>query len=323
MALVLATQLGVPNGAPRYDLVKGENLAQVVDALVVSTNGGMQDDLMERPSRGQRQNARRRRWINGTSPLGTPNAPDGSVTITWNTRPGAPDLLPGLCFEAPAGNNPAHTMVLMAHLIRKAPLGIGGDATLKAMYTQILDHAMTLPVGPAPLPVDAWQVRPTSIAFPLLGCRDGYGFLNSAELGLAAITEWFNDFLAGAGRRAQIVRIDLLVPEHRGSDSARIENAWRRAWDFFVAGNAPGVGGLHQPRQRLREVDRLIAEANHFTNPGVAPGAPGTRPLLMAAADDNNIIHQIGAVGGPTAVQIRSLNRVLRPRGNRTNQFSI
>jgi hypothetical protein len=66
----------------------------------------------------------------------------------------------------------------------------------------------------------------------LLGCRDGYGFANSARQALAAITGWFNDPINGAARRAQILEVDLVIPLNDASDAGLIEDAWRRAWEW-------------------------------------------------------------------------------------------
>jgi len=145
------------------------------------------------------------------------------------------------------GAHPNHNLVLMINLIPKAPLGVGDNRTLQAMYVEILNRAFTSPILPlggaaqiAAVAAGSWRWAPTTIAFPLLGCRENYGYVNCAEQALAAITSWFNEpnpdpanpaaGPLGVQRRAQIVRIDLVIPTSEKSESNKIEQAWRRAW---------------------------------------------------------------------------------------------
>jgi hypothetical protein len=81
----------------------------------------------------------------------------------------------------------------------------------------------------------AWmnQGNGLSIAFPLLGFAEGYGYENSAEHGLSIITEWFNDTVNGAARRAMIGHVFLFKPDPRPKlRPDLIEDAWRRAWEY-------------------------------------------------------------------------------------------
>jgi hypothetical protein len=111
----------------------------------------------------------------------------------------------------------------MAHVPRN-----GTNLGLRRMYVNILNHAYTLSgAGNNP----AWRYTPGGIAFPLLGCTDGYGYNNSAEQALATIESWFNHPTQGGARRAAIRRVDLMCPRHHKAGRDRIEYAWRRAWE--------------------------------------------------------------------------------------------
>jgi hypothetical protein len=101
----------------------------------------------------------------------------------------------------------------------------GTDAALQQIYTSVLDRAMGMPV----VANKPWATRPRSIAFPLLGCTQGYGYLNSAVQAINAIESWFNG-PGGAARRAEIVRIDLMIPDDRYRGAQHIEEAWLAAW---------------------------------------------------------------------------------------------
>ena len=82
----------------------------------------------------------------------------------------------------------------------------------------------------------------------------------------------------------------------------------------YILGNAPGVATARKPRSRqFREANRLLAEANRFTNPlgGLV------KPLLLAQANDFYAapVGAVGVAGAPTAVQRQRVNnRVLRPK---------
>lgn len=129
-----------------------------------------------------------------------------------------------------------HNLILMIHMVPKSPQGAGNDMTLQGLYTAVLDRVMgsnNMPLGtPAQLAaqaVNSWQWASTCIAFPLLGCKDNYGYQNTAQQALGAIQGWFDDPVLGATRRAQITRIDLVVPPGR-PDTGKIRNAWEMAW---------------------------------------------------------------------------------------------
>jgi len=120
MANILATNPGAPNGAPTYNLVKGDMLTIVVDAIVLSTDLNMQMDMMESTlstRRTRRVNSRMRRWYNETWTGGNP-AGQGAVSLTnaynvaFNTPAGIGGLGAGICREAPGGlqNLPSATL---------------------------------------------------------------------------------------------------------------------------------------------------------------------------------------------------------------------
>jgi hypothetical protein len=77
--------------------------------------------------------------------------------------------------------------------------------------------------------------EPRSIAFDLIGPRTplNYGYNNSAEQILAAITWWFNRSPNAASKRARFnCGIFLLVPYQRRLHEAElIERAWIQAWE--------------------------------------------------------------------------------------------
>jgi hypothetical protein len=103
------------------------------------------------------------------------------------------------------------------------------------MYTRVLRRVHDLPdrvqtmQNPQP-----WQNPPVpiSIAFPLLGYGERYGYENSAEQALSAITGWFNDPAHGAVRRARINLVILVIPTTSVLEPERIEDAWRKAWEY-------------------------------------------------------------------------------------------
>ncbi|KAN0092358.1 hypothetical protein V8E51_018205 [Hyaloscypha variabilis] len=285
MAGVLLTNVGEPPngpplGAPVYELVKEDITRIAVGAMVLSTDLDMRQDFMEPLTKGFKA---RMKWWNSTWGPAGPNAPGAvSATNAWNIAnyTGPPAVAARrLRFEA---------------------------------CRETEDRAMSLPVPP--LLGIPWRTAPISIAFPLLGCRDGYGFANSARQALAAITGWFNDPINGAARRAQIQEVDLVIPLNDAADAGLIEDAWRRAWYVYILGNAPGVATARKPRSRqFREANRLLAEANRFTN----PPSGLIKPLLLAQANDFYAapVGAVGLAGAPTAVQRqRANNRVLRPK---------
>jgi hypothetical protein len=111
MANILATNPGAPNGAPTYNLVKGDMLTIVVDAIVLSTDLNMQLDMMESTlsrRRTRRVNSRMRQWYNETWTGSNPAGP-GAVSLTdaynvaFNTPAGIGGLGAGICREAPGG----------------------------------------------------------------------------------------------------------------------------------------------------------------------------------------------------------------------------
>ncbi len=67
-----------------------------------------------------------------------------------------------------------------------------------------------------------------------MGYGERYGYDNSAEQALSAITGWFNDAVHGAARRARITVVRLMIPGVRELLPGRIENAWRAAWEYFT-----------------------------------------------------------------------------------------
>jgi hypothetical protein len=76
-------------GAPQYNLVKGNILKHIVDAIVVSTGFEMEYDYMEARGSG-RVSRRMLQWINMTYPRDAPNG-DGrplgpSLTRAYNDQ---------------------------------------------------------------------------------------------------------------------------------------------------------------------------------------------------------------------------------------------
>lgn len=95
---VLHSDVGATNGAPLHNLVLQDILTIQVDAIVVSTDFNMRNDMMERQSR--HHGSRMLRWYNSTFAAGV------SVTDAWNranSGVAGAGLVAGTCREAPSG----------------------------------------------------------------------------------------------------------------------------------------------------------------------------------------------------------------------------
>lgn len=120
-------------------------------------------------------------------------------------------------------DNVNHDTVLMVNVPPNSPAT--GNSSLRNAIIAVLNLAYAMPTAN----------RPKSIAFDLIGSRAplDYGYDNSAEQILAAITWWFNISPNAANKRARFSGgIFLLVPYQRQRHEAEmIERAWIQAWE--------------------------------------------------------------------------------------------
>lgn len=120
----------------------------------------------------------------------------------------------------------------MAHVVSRAAEPLTYTA-LRNMYRRVLNRAMFLPVIAPPGP-NAFRVRPTSIAFSLMGASDslGYDIDRAADSALWAITYWFNvPGPLGASRRGAITNVYLLYPSNKRYKPERVKLAWQKAME--------------------------------------------------------------------------------------------
>lgn len=131
-----------------------------------------------------------------------------------------------------------------------APLAVNRenpDYYLRRAVDRVLRRAFNIRRGldllDANVPlVDHWKLTPpTTIAFPLIGCRSGYGFDNSAENIVSAIVGWYRNpnlpaqFGTPAARLAAIPHVYLIIPTNIRANKrlkpAVIRAAWKKAWE--------------------------------------------------------------------------------------------
>ncbi|TGO36101.1 hypothetical protein BHYA_0135g00070 [Botrytis hyacinthi] len=258
MVRQLREHIPVVNVQPTFHLIEAEILDLSCEALVLQVDGNVRLDKTARDPAAWRARV-------GVEVAGGPNGnPPGQIATKLAMLPTVPRLGQLGTLGAPG----AMPLMLLAvrvddphdDRLQPPPLGIAigkanSDHFLRRGVSHIMSRAMNIRRGiPNNFdPNDAdqfnenqWQMGPPlSIAFPLIGCRTGYGFINAAENILSAIVGWYHDpryspqFGNAAMRAFNIPDIYLVVPPRttvnvRILKPALIRSAWEKAWDRYL-----------------------------------------------------------------------------------------
>ncbi|KAF7900831.1 hypothetical protein EAF00_003052 [Botryotinia globosa] len=255
------------NVQPTFHLIEAEILDLSYEALVLQVDGNVRLDKTARDPAAWRDRV-------GVEVAGGPNGkPPGQIETKLAALPTVPRLgdrcTMSLCGQLGTLGAPgAMPLMLLAvrvddphdDRLQPPPLGIAigkanSDHFLRRGVSHIMSRAMNIRRGiPSDFdPDDADQVNenqwqmdpPLSIAFPLIGCKTGYGFTNAAENILSAILGWYHDprytpqFGDAAMRAFNISDIYLVVPPRttlnmRTLKPSLIRSAWEKAWDRYL-----------------------------------------------------------------------------------------
>jgi hypothetical protein len=126
------------------------------------------------------------------------------------------------------------------------------QAYLERVVKKALNRAMNLRTAAnSPAGTPAWQVRPTSICFDMIGSSPlGWAYPVAAAAVVKGTEDWFNVRTKTVARRAQITTIKLMVPRAYGATAQVGPNnpaIVKKAW--VVAMNAAGM--LYNPNDRV------------------------------------------------------------------------
>ncbi|KAE8449461.1 hypothetical protein EG329_008069 [Mollisiaceae sp. DMI_Dod_QoI] len=248
----LIAQYAPPAGGPVYQIWQGDKLQVLVDSIVVITDHNHRIDRHQFKSSGKVNT-----WHRRTGGVGGPTQLYNN-TVHSNVLPGLAAFMEpriGDAVDTTGGNNPNHSVVIMANINNVHPLP---NPHLRKMYRIIMRRADALP--PAAVAGNPWRVRPRAIAFELIGSTPlRWNLEDAAEHGLRGLHQFFTDPTRGAARRARWTRIILLVPSTPAREPARVRRAWERAIGRWVTAppQVPAAEPTPNPTRRsLRNVQR-------------------------------------------------------------------
>ncbi|KAF7956455.1 hypothetical protein EAE96_003796 [Botrytis aclada] len=298
---------------PTFHLIEAEILDLSYEALVLQVDGTVKLNKTAKDPAAWRARA-------GDEVVGGPNGnPLGQIATKLAAQPAGPYLRDrctmSLCGQLGTLGAPG-AMPLMILAVRvddpgddrlqPFPLGLAigkpnHDYFLRRGVSHIMSRAMNIrrglpnnfdPNDDDQVNANEWQMNPPlSIAFPLIGCRTGYGFINAAENILSAIIGWYHDpaytaqFGNAAMRAFSIPDIYLVVPLRTPYNVNHlkvplIRSAWEKAWDRYMppAQGAPPARYVQQVRA-IQE-DQAQHSATNYWVSGLG------QVLLIAGKDD-------------------------------------
>ncbi|TGO74155.1 hypothetical protein BELL_0304g00100 [Botrytis elliptica] len=309
----LREHIPVLNVQPIFHLIEAEILDLSYEALVLQVDGNVRLDKTARDPDAWRARI-------GDEVVGGPDGdPPGQIATKLATQPTGPELRDrctmSLCGELGTLGAPGAMpkMILAVRVdephdntLQPPPLGIAVgkenyDHFLRRGVSHIMSRAMNIrrgipsnfdPNDEDQVNENEWQMStPLSIAFPLIGCRTGYGYINAAENVLSAIIGWYHDprytpqFGNAAMRAFSIPDIYLVIPPRtpmnvRTLKPALIRSAWEKAWDRYLP---PAIG--IPPVRYSRDVEDNLADqvrqhATNYWKPGLG------QVLLIDGVDD-------------------------------------
>ncbi|KAF5874714.1 putative dehydrogenase reductase protein [Botrytis fragariae] len=290
------------NVLPTFHLIEAEILDLSYEALVLQVDGNVRLDKTARDPAAWRARV-------GDGVVGGPNGnPPGQIATKLATQPTGPHLRDRCTMSlngqlGTLGAPGAMPLILLAvrvddphdDTLQPPPLGIAigkanHDHFLRRGVSHIMSRAMNIrrgipnnfdPNDDDQVNENEWQMNPPiSIAFPLIGCRTGYGFINAAENILSAIIGWYHDprytpqFGNAAMRAFTIQDIYLVVPPRttvnvRILKPALIRSAWEKAWDRYLppALGAPPVRYASDVQDVID--DQIRQHATTYWKPGL------------------------------------------------------
>ncbi|ATZ51424.1 hypothetical protein BCIN_07g00640 [Botrytis cinerea B05.10] len=301
---------------PTFHLIEAEILDLSYQALVLQVDGTVRLDKTAINPAAWRGRA-------GAELVGGPNGiPPGRIRNKLAALPTGPQLRNSctMSFSGQLGTfGTPGAMPLMILAVRvddpndgtlqPPPLGLAigkanHDYFLRKGISHIMSRAMNIrrgipnnydPNDEEQVNENKWRSEPpVSIAFPLIGCRTGYGFINAAENILSAIIGWYRDpqynglFGNAAMRALSIPDIYLVVPPRtplnvRRLKPALIRSAWEKAWNRYMPPPPPAAGA--PPANLSREANGNQSDQNRqHTTTYWAPNLGNV--LLVDGVDD-------------------------------------
>ncbi|KAF7882256.1 uncharacterized protein EAF01_011708 [Botrytis porri] len=289
------------NVLPTFHLIEADILDLSCEALVLQVDGNVRLDKTARDPTAWRDRV-------GDEVVGAPDGdPPGQIAGKLATQPAGPQLRDRCTMSlggklGTLGAPGAMPLMLLAvrvddphdDTLQPPPLGIAigkpnYDHFLRRGVSHIMSRAMNIrrgipnnfdPNDDEQASANEWQMNPPlSIAFPLIGCGTGYGFINAAENILSAIIGWYQDprytpeFGVPAMRAFTIQDIYLVVPPRttmnvRILKPALIRSAWEKAWDRYLP-PALGVPPVNYPSD-LKDI--LLDQNRQLTTKYWTPG---------------------------------------------------